>query len=224
MMLAAQSTSALARAATGLASVAGPCIGTACARIAKRRTIMTDALAGLTDDQMQLRDTVHKFAQEELAPHAHDIDRDNNFPKLREFWKKLGDLGLLGITAPAEYGGSELGYLDHVIAMEELSRASGSIALSYGAHSNLCVNQIVRNGNEAQKKKYLPKLIRCVSGLSENECVSLFNVLLLPLLGCACSRGLIKCSPIWADESSGRCSSAHFRDAWQKLGARTCRG
>uniref|UniRef100_A0A914Y0H7 Acyl-CoA dehydrogenase/oxidase N-terminal domain-containing protein n=1 Tax=Panagrolaimus superbus TaxID=310955 RepID=A0A914Y0H7_9BILA len=105
----------------------------------------------------QLRKTVFNFAQKELAPYAGEIDKTNNFPQLREFWKKLGKNGLLGITAPAEYGGSEMTYFDHVIAVEELSRASASIALSYGAHSNLCVNQLVRHGNAAQKEKYLPK-------------------------------------------------------------------
>uniref|UniRef100_A0AC34GXW2 Isovaleryl-CoA dehydrogenase, mitochondrial n=1 Tax=Panagrolaimus sp. ES5 TaxID=591445 RepID=A0AC34GXW2_9BILA len=120
---------------------------------------INDDLYQLTDEQKQLRKTVFDLAQKELAPHAAEIDKTNNFPQLREFWKKLGENGLLGITAPAEYGGSEMTYFDHVIAMEELSRASGSIALSYGAHSNLCVNQLVRNANAAQKEKYLPKLI-----------------------------------------------------------------
>jgi len=117
-----------------------------------------DVNFGLTDEQRQLRETIFNFCQKELAPHADAIDKDNNFPQLREFWKKLGDLGLLGITADSAYGGSDMGYFDHVIAMEELSRASGAIALSYGAHSNLCVNQINRNGTEEQKEKYLPKL------------------------------------------------------------------
>ena len=117
-----------------------------------------DMISGLDDDRRQLRETVFNFCQKELAPRADEIDRNNNFPEMREFWKKLGDMGLLGITAAEEYGGASMGYLDHCIAMEELSRASGAIALSYGAHSNLCVNQINRNGNESQKEKYLPKL------------------------------------------------------------------
>ncbi|MFZ5605295.1 MAG: isovaleryl-CoA dehydrogenase [Pseudomonadota bacterium] len=104
-----------------------------------------------------LRDSVHQFAQKEIAPRAASIDRDNNFPA--DLWRKFGDLGLLGVTVSEQYGGANLGYLAHVIAMEEISRASAAVALSYGAHSNLCVNQISRNGNERQKAKYLPKLV-----------------------------------------------------------------
>ncbi|HYD64324.1 isovaleryl-CoA dehydrogenase [Azospirillum sp.] len=104
-----------------------------------------------------LRDSVRNFAQDEIAPRAADIDRENEFPA--DLWRKMGDLGILGITAEEEYGGAGMGYLEHVVAMEEISRASASVGLSYGAHSNLCVNQIRKNGNEAQKKKYLPKLI-----------------------------------------------------------------
>ncbi|HET8708369.1 MAG TPA: isovaleryl-CoA dehydrogenase [Pseudomonadales bacterium] len=104
-----------------------------------------------------LRDSVQQFAQKEIAPIAADVDKQNAFPN--QLWKRFGDLGLLGITVDEEYGGSNLGYLAHVIAMEEISRASGSIGLSYGAHSNLCVNQIHRNGTAAQKAKYLPKLV-----------------------------------------------------------------
>ncbi len=104
-----------------------------------------------------IRESVHAFAQAEIAPIAEQIDRENNFP--RELWNKMGDLGLLGMTVEEEYGGSGLGYLEHTIAMEEISRASASVGLSYGAHSNLCVNQLRRWGSDAQKKKYLPKLM-----------------------------------------------------------------
>jgi len=147
-------------------------------------------VAGLTEEQDEFRLAVQRFADEELAPRAQAIDKENAFPMVRiaerkstkfhiqallvprelkkplpfvfsfiqDMWKKFGDMGLLGITVPAEYGGLGLGYLEHTVVMEELSRASGSVALSYGAHSNLCVNQINRNGTEAQKKKYLPKV------------------------------------------------------------------
>lgn len=110
---------------------------------------------GETNDM--LRDTVRGFVQAELAPRAAEIDSTNEFPM--DMWKKFGDQGLLGVTVPEEYGGVNMGYLAHVIAIEEISRASASVALSYGAHSNLCVNQINRNGTHEQKLKYLPKLI-----------------------------------------------------------------
>jgi len=104
-----------------------------------------------------LRETVRRFAQEEIAPIAGRVDRENQYP--RDIWPKLGELGLLGITVDEEYGGTDLGYLAHVIAMEEISRASASIGLSYGAHSNLCVNQLAKHGTQAQKRKYLPDLV-----------------------------------------------------------------
>ena len=104
-----------------------------------------------------LRDSVRAFADKEIAPRAAQIDRDNLFPA--DLWKKFGDLGVLGMTVPEEYGGTQLGYLAHIVAMEEISRASASVGLSYGAHSNLCVNQIRRAGTEAQRRKYLPGLV-----------------------------------------------------------------
>ncbi|WP_404384039.1 isovaleryl-CoA dehydrogenase [Caenispirillum salinarum] len=111
----------------------------------------------LGEDIEMLRDSVRNFAQAEIAPRAAEIDEKNEFPN--DLWRKFGDMGLLGITVGEEYGGSDMGYVAHIVAMEEISRASASVGLSYGAHSNLCVNQIKRNGTAAQKEKYLPKLI-----------------------------------------------------------------
>ena len=107
-------------------------------------------------DNEILKESIFKFAQKEIAPLADEIDKSNSFPT--GLWKKFGELGLLGITADTQYGGSEMSYLAHCIAMEEISRASASVGLSYGAFSNLCVNQINRNGTDAQKEKYLPEL------------------------------------------------------------------
>ena len=111
----------------------------------------------LGDDINALRETVKDFADAEIAPRAAELDRTDQFPM--DLWQKMGELGLHGITVPETYGGVDMGYVAHMVAMEEISRASGSVALSYGAHSNLCINQIKRNGTEAQKQKYLPKLI-----------------------------------------------------------------
>src|SRR5258708_11127841 len=108
-------------------------------------------------DVEALRETVRDFASAEIAPLAAEIDRTDKFP--RQLWPKMGALGLHGITVGEEYGGSDMGYLAHCVAMEEISRGSASVGLSYGAHSNLCVNQIHRNGTDAQRRKYLPKLV-----------------------------------------------------------------
>ncbi|WP_416797348.1 acyl-CoA dehydrogenase family protein [Ciceribacter azotifigens] len=112
---------------------------------------------GFDEETEALRETVHRFAQERVKPMAAEVDRSNAFPN--ELWREMGDLGLLGVTVPEEYGGVGLTYLAHTIVVEELARASASVSLSYGAHSNLCVNQIKLNGTDAQRRKYLPKLV-----------------------------------------------------------------
>jgi isovaleryl-CoA dehydrogenase len=112
---------------------------------------------GLGEELDEVRNQVRRFARERIAPRAEEIDRSNVFP--RDLWPQLGDAGLLGITVPERWGGANLGYLAHIICMEEISRASGSVGLSYGAHSNLCMNQIVLNGSDAQRDQYLPKLV-----------------------------------------------------------------
>ncbi|MEM6933982.1 MAG: acyl-CoA dehydrogenase family protein, partial [Pseudomonadota bacterium] len=111
----------------------------------------------LGDDIDALRDTVHRFAQDRIAPMAAEIDTTNSFPD--GLWREMGELGLLGITVPEEFGGAGMGYLAHTVAVEEISRASASVGLSYGAHSNLCVNQIKLNGTPEQRQKYLPRLV-----------------------------------------------------------------
>src|SRR5438067_3349312 len=123
--------------------------------MASNRALLHNFDLGETADAIPK--TVHALSQNEIAPRAAEIDRSNQFP--RDLWPKIGALGLHGITVEEEYGGTGLGYLEHCIAVEEMSRASAAVGLSYGAHSNLCVNQIRRNGSEAQKRKYLPKLI-----------------------------------------------------------------
>ena len=112
---------------------------------------------GLGEELDEVRAQVRRFARERIAPRAEEIDRSNEFP--RDLWPELGAAGLLGVTVPDRWGGADLGYLAHIIAMEEISRASGSVGLSYGAHSNLCMNQVVLNGNDAQRDRYLPKLV-----------------------------------------------------------------
>lgn len=116
-------------------------------------------MMGLSEEIIELRGMARNFFEAELGPIASDIDKNDSFPGFRDFWVKCGEMGFHGITAPEEYGGTDMGYLAHTLIMEEMSRVSGSIALSYGAHSNLCINQIVRNGNAEQREKYLPKLI-----------------------------------------------------------------
>lgn len=120
------------------------------------QSLFKDMNFGLDEELNMLREQVNAFAAAEIAPRAAEIDKNNEFPN--DLWQKFGDMGLLGITVSEEFGGSGMGYLAHSIAMEEISRASASVGLSYGAHSNLCVNQIKINGNQAQKEKYLPKL------------------------------------------------------------------
>src|SRR5208337_4879518 len=124
---------------------------------------------GLGQDADMLRETVRSFSSTEIAPRADDIDRSNEFP--RDLWVPMGALGLHGITVEEEWGGTGLGYLEHCIAMEEVSRGSASVGLSYGAHSNICVNQIRRNGSDEQKRRYLPRLIsgEHVGGLAMSE-------------------------------------------------------
>ncbi|GAA94774.1 uncharacterized protein L969DRAFT_97262 [Mixia osmundae IAM 14324] len=139
------------------------------ADVRRHASYYTPSLAGLTTEQAELREAVRSFAESEVAPLAASIDKNNEFPL--ELWQKMGNMGLLGVTVEEERGGLGKGYLDHTIIMEELSRASGSVALSYGAHSNLCVNQINRHGTEAQKDKYLPDLIsgKAVGSLAMSE-------------------------------------------------------
>src|SRR6188768_2515969 len=124
---------------------------------------------GLGEMADTIRDTTERFAREQIAPIAAQIDEKDEFPK--HLWPQMGELGLLGITVEEEWGGLGLGYLEHVVVQEEVARASGSVGLSYGAHSNLCVNQIRRWGNDAQKRRYLPKLIsgECVGALAMSE-------------------------------------------------------
>jgi isovaleryl-CoA dehydrogenase len=138
-----------------------------------------------------LRQAIHDFAQKEIAPHAANIDHENKFPS--GLWKKLGSMGLLGVTVKEEFGGAELGYLDHVIAMEEISRASASVGLSYGAHSNLCMNQIHINGTKEQKQKYLPKLCsgEFVGALAMSEANSGSDIMSMQLRAEKTAKGFV---------------------------------
>ncbi|KAJ3413598.1 hypothetical protein HDV05_007823 [Chytridiales sp. JEL 0842] len=155
MVLVTSMLRSLSRARSGVVSNAFA--GRQFTRSLSSYTTYDNRVAGLSPEMNELRESVADFVNRELAPRADKIDKENEFPM--DMWRKFGDMGLLGITAPEEFGGQDLGYLAHCVVMEEISRASGSVALSYGAHSNLCVNQIVRNGNKTQKDKYLPKLI-----------------------------------------------------------------
>ncbi|XP_037807204.1 isovaleryl-CoA dehydrogenase, mitochondrial [Lucilia sericata] len=132
---------------------------------------INDQIFGLDEEKQKLRETAFNFFQKELAPFAKDIDKNDDFPEMRNFWKKMGDLGFLGITAEPDYGGTGGTYLDHCIIMEEISRAAGGIALSYGAHSNLCINQLTKNATPEQKEQYLPKLCsgEHIGGLAMSE-------------------------------------------------------
>ncbi|GAA5999242.1 isovaleryl-CoA dehydrogenase [Rhodotorula paludigena] len=146
-------------------------------------------LTGLTDDQLELRETVSSFAKREIAPRAAEVDKANAFPL--EMWQKLGEMGLLGVTVPEEDGGLGKGYLDHLVVMEAISEASGSIALSYGAHSNLCVNQLTRHGSDAQKERYLPGLLsgKSVGSLAMSEVGSGSDVVSMQLRATKTTKG-----------------------------------
>ncbi len=145
----------------------------------------------LNENAQLLRHSVHQFAQREILPKASEIDKSNLFP--RELWPKLGELGFLGITVDAEYGGAGMGYLEHVIAMEEISRFSASVGLSYGAHSNLCVNQLNRFGTQVQKKRYLPKLLsgENVGALAMSETQAGSDVISMQLLATQHQNGFV---------------------------------
>ncbi|XP_071491769.1 isovaleryl-CoA dehydrogenase, mitochondrial-like [Diadema antillarum] len=142
-----------------------------------------DIVSGLTDEERQLRETVFKFAQENVYPIAAELDKTDMFPDMREFWKKAGEMGFHGITAPEEFGGVNGSYMDQVLILEEISRASPSVGLSMGAHSNLCINQLVRNATQEQKEKYLPGLIRGdqIGALAMSEAGSGSDVLSMKL-------------------------------------------
>ncbi len=144
---------------------------------------------GLGEELDEVRNQVRRFARERIAPRAEEIDRSNEFP--RDLWPELGNAGLLGITIPERWGGANLGYLAHIVCMEEISRASGSVGLSYGAHSNLCMNQIALNGNDAQRDRYLPKLVsgEHVGALAMSEPGAGSDVVGMQLRAPACDGG-----------------------------------
>ncbi|XP_030572582.1 isovaleryl-CoA dehydrogenase, mitochondrial-like [Drosophila novamexicana] len=144
---------------------------------------VNDALYGLDKEHQKLREATFNFAQKELAPYAKEIDKEDNFKDMRSFWRKLGELGYLGITVDPEYGGTGGSYLDHSIVVEEISRASGAVGVSYGAHSNMCINQLSTNGTHEQKQQYLPKLCsgEHIGGLAMSEVGAGSDVLAMKL-------------------------------------------
>src|SRR5450756_953788 len=177
----------------------------------------------LGEDIEALRDAVRAFAQAEIAPRAAESDRSDQFPM--DLWRKMGELGVLGITVGEEYGGANMGYLAHMIAMEEISRASASVALSYGAHSNLCVNQIRRNGTPAQRQKYLPKLIsgEHVGALAMSETGAGSDVLGMKLR--AEDKGgyyLLNGSKFWITNGPDADTLVVYAESEPELGARGC--